>query len=141
MPPVASPETICWRRVSIPKVGSPDGVVLPDFLRRAREDDAPGLEEVRMVGEAERERRVLLDQEHADAFALVDGAHDPEDLLDHQGRKAERRLVEKKHARPEHESAGESEHLLLAARERARGLAAALPQHGEVAVDALHVLV
>ena len=61
-------------------------------------------------------------------------------LLDHEGGEAERRLVEKEQARAEHQRPAEGEHLLLASRQRARGLAPALPEHREVAVDALHVL-
>ena len=40
--------------------------------------DAPGLQQVGVVGELERERRVLLDQQHADAVLLVDRAQDLE---------------------------------------------------------------
>ena len=73
-----------------------------------------------MVGEPEGEGRVLLDEEHAHAVPLVDRADDPEDLLHHERGEPEGRLVEKEQARPQHQRAGEREHLLLPAGERAR---------------------
>ena len=46
-----------------------------------------------MVCEIQRQRRVLLDQQHADAICFVDVAHDLEDLLDDQWRETERGLI------------------------------------------------
>src|SRR5262249_60915021 len=78
----------------------------------------------------ERHVRVLLDQEHGDP-ALVDLANRAEDLAHEQGRESERRLVQEQEARARHESAADGQHLLLAARERARALLLALEQSRE----------
>src|SRR6185437_5607532 len=58
----------------------------------------------------------------------------------HQRRQAEGRLVEQQQLRPQHQRARDRQHLLLAARERARLLASALPESREIAVDALEIL-
>ena len=54
--------------------------------------------------------------------------NDVEDLLDENGRKTHGRLVEHQKLGVRHERAAHGEHLLLAARERAGDLAAALLQ-------------
>ena len=46
---------------SIAEVRAADGVVAPDFFRRAADDDAAGLNQIGVVGEIEREVGVLLD--------------------------------------------------------------------------------
>ena len=58
---------------------------------------------------------VLLDQQHADAFVTVDGAQDSEDFLHDERRETERWLVEQQELRPQHQSARDRQHLLLAA--------------------------
>ena len=55
-------------------------------------------------------------------------------------REAERRLVEEEQARPAHQRAGDGEHLLLAARQRAAALVQALLQAREEGADALEIL-
>src|SRR5438094_7028929 len=78
MPPVASPETTCWRKISIGSVSeirASDGVVPAELGGRARHDDAAGLEEVGMVRQVERRRHVLLDEQDADALHLADHAY------------------------------------------------------------------
>src|SRR5437667_7363726 len=129
MPPVASPDTTCWRKMStmfwwgataapppgppndfpearylrspwsVAEVGAADGVVAAQVGRRAGHDDAAGLEEIRVVREIEGDGRVLLDEEHAHAFLPVDGSHDAEDLSHDEGGEPERRLVEEEQAR------------------------------------------
>ncbi len=49
---------------SIAEVGATHVLVRPDLFRRARHDDRTGFEKIGLVGDAERERRVLLDDEH-----------------------------------------------------------------------------
>ena len=62
---------------------------------------------------------------------LLQLLEDLEDLVDHQRREAERRLVEEQELRPREQRAGDRELLLLAARElRARPVAVA-PEHRE----------
>src|ERR1051325_3817649 len=99
MPPVASPDTTCCTKVSnavllVPEIGAADRVVLAEDLRRTLHDDAPGFEQEDVVGEVERERRVLLDEQDADAGLRVHRAEDLEDLAHDHRREAERRLVE-----------------------------------------------
>ena len=72
--------------------------------------------------------------------SLVDGAQDAENLLHHQRRQAEGRLVQQQQLRPQHQRARDREHLLLAAGQRARLLAQALLQAREIAEDALKIL-
>ena len=106
----------------------------------ARHDDAAGLEHVGVVGELERQRRVLLDQQHAHLLLLVDAAHDAEDLLHDQRRQAERRLVEQHQARPQHQRAADRQHLLLAARQRAGLLLQALLEAREIVEDRVELV-
>src|SRR5438034_1969024 len=106
MPPVASPETTCWTKISIHSVSEvrpSDGVVPAELGGRARHDDAARLEEVGMIGKVERRRDVLLDEQDADALLPVDRVHDPEDLTGDERREPERGLVEEQQARPQHE--------------------------------------
>src|SRR5512133_3659176 len=102
-PPAASPITICWASCvqskassigSVPEVGAADGLVAPEFGAGALDGNPADLEHVRARGGVEGEGRVLLDDEHREPFALVQLAHDPEDLADDHRRQAERRLVE-----------------------------------------------
>ena len=79
------------------------------------------------VGDLERHRHVLLDQQDGEAF-LAQRGDQVEDLLHHLGRKPERGLVEQQELGPRHQGAGDGEHLLLAARQEAGLLARALAQ-------------
>src|SRR5437899_9714178 len=126
MPPVASPETTCWRKISIGSVSeirASNGVVPAELGGRARHDDAAGLEEVGMVGEVERRRHVLLDEQDADALLAVDRTDDAEDLADDERREPERGLVQEQEPRPHHERTRDGEHLLPAAGEAPADLA------------------
>src|SRR5207245_9595015 len=102
MPPVASPETTCWTKISIGSVSevrASDGVVPAELGRRPRHDDAARLEEVGVIGEVERRRDVLLDEQDAHALLAVDGAHDAEDLAGEERRESVRGLVVEAQAR------------------------------------------
>src|SRR2546428_623634 len=137
MPPVASPETTCWTKISIGSVSevrASDGVVPAELGRRPRHDDAARLEEVGVIGEVERRRDVLLDEQDAHALLAVDGAHDAEDLAGDERRESERGLVEEEQARPQHERAPDREHLLLAPGEAPGGLTPSLAQHRKIVV-------
>src|SRR3989442_11833331 len=138
MPPVASPETTCWTKIStgsVSEVRASDGVVPAELSRRPRHDDAARLEEVGVIGEVERRRDVLLDEQDAHALLAVDGAHDAEDLASDERREAERGLVEEEQARPQHERAPDREHLLLAPGEAPGGLTPSPPPHRKIGVD------
>ena len=87
--------------------------------------------DVAAVRELERVEGVLLDQEHGEPVLRVELADGVEDLPHDQRREAERRLVEQQQPRPRHQRAGDRQHLLLAARQRAAALVQALLQARE----------
>ena len=72
-----------------------------------------------------RERHVLLDQQDGDAF-LVQHLDDLADLRDHARHQPFGRLVEQNDLRLQHHGAGDRQHLLLAAGQRAARLVAPL---------------
>src|SRR4029077_13924402 len=131
-PPEERPITICCAScvqskassTSVAEVGASDGFVAPQGRALARDRDLADLEHVRARGRLERKRRVLLDDEHGQALALVQLADDPEDLPDHNRREPERGLIEQQQPRSQQERPGERQHLLLAAAEGARALVA-----------------
>ena len=104
------------------------------------EHHAARLEHVGAVRGAERHARVLLDEQNGRA-RLAERREEPHDLLHDEGRQAERRLVAQEQPRPAHQRAADGEHLLLAARQRARELRAPPVQHGKQAIGLLHARV
>src|SRR6516164_10856342 len=88
-------------------------------------DDGTGLQHIAAARCLERVACVLLHQQHARARG-VDGANGAKDFLDQQRRQAERGFVEAEELGFAHHAAGERQHLLLAARERAGMLRRAL---------------
>src|SRR5438874_10077610 len=99
MPPVASPETTCWMKMStmpprlVPQVRAADRVVLAQGLGWHLQHDASRLEQEDVVGEVEGHGGVLLHEQDGHALP-VHRAKDAKDLAhDHRGQ-AERRLVE-----------------------------------------------
>ena len=113
--------------------------MLTQLGARALDRDAPRLEHVRARGRGERHCRVLLDHEHGQPLLLVQPPDDAEQLGDDERREPERGLVEEEQPRREHQRAGEGEHLLLAAGERARLLREPLAEKREPGEDALEV--
>src|SRR5581483_9668927 len=110
-----------------------------ELLARAGKHDAPGVEDVRAVGESDRTRGRLLDEEDRATFRsqLLERL---EDEIDHERRKTERRLVEQDQSRPADQRPRDRELLLLPSREASgRGLDVGL-QDREPAEDALEVL-
>ena len=96
------------------EIEAPDALVGPDRLARALEPVEPELEDVRVVRDLERLRRVLLD--HQDGLAATpEIPDDPEDLLEDERGQAQGRLIEEHEPRPEQEGAAHLQHLLLAA--------------------------
>src|SRR5207244_1407254 len=77
----------------------------------------------------QQDRRAALAQ-------LVDRV---EELVDDDGRETHRDLVHHQHARLAHKPSAECQHLLLAARQRARGLRQALAEPGERADDVVEL--
>ena len=104
--------------------------LVAQLLRAPGEAHHAALHHVRAVREAERDGRELLDQQHADP-RLGDRADRRDQPLDHDRREAERQLVDDHEPRLGHERLREHDHLLLAARQRAGGVAQALLELGE----------
>src|SRR5580658_1804450 len=92
------------------------------------------LHEIDALARREGERHVLLDQQDRDALP-VQRVDDLSDLRHHARHQAFGRLVEQDDPRLEHHGAGDREHLLLAARQRAARLAAPLGEHREIGED------
>jgi len=110
-----------------------------ELLRGTFERHAARLEHVRAIGEAQRKRGVLLDEQHRGP-AVADAGDHRADRLDHDRREPERRLVEQNQRRPRHQRAADGEHLLLATGQRSGELLTPLLQHRERVEDARHVL-
>ena len=91
-------------------------------------------EHVRAVGERDRQRAALLDEQDRDAV-LADAAERLEQRLDDGRREPERRLVEQQHVGPREQRTRDRELLLLAARERA---GVALRELGDDREEAAH---
>ena len=89
------------------------------------------LHDVDALAGLQGQRHVLLDQQDRDAFA-VQHVDDLPDLRDHARHQPFGRLVEQDDLGLEHHGAGDRQHLLLAARQRAAGLVAPLGQHREI---------
>jgi hypothetical protein len=97
---------------------------------RPSSEYAPLLEEVRVVGDGEREPRVLLHEEHRDPLA-IQALDDPEDLFHDHRREPQGRLVHHEQARAGHQCPRHRQHLLLPTGESTGGLAGALLQNGK----------
>src|SRR5688500_803337 len=95
---------------------SSDLVVLPERPRVGRVHDSSLAHDVRMIGDGDGKRRVLLDEQNRDAFALQ-----PPDqrghFADDGGRKSLRRLVHDQQRRIGDERARDRQHLLFPAAE------------------------
>ena len=120
------------------EIGLPHAVVVQERGAGAGERDAAVLQHVSLAGELERDRHVLLDQ-HAGEPVAVQVTHGLQDALHDGGRQAQRGLVEHDELGRAHQTAADGEHLLLAARQRAGGLRAALGQHREQRIDPLQI--
>ena len=94
------------------------------------------LHEVDALAGGEGERHVLLDQQDGDAFP-VQHVDDLADLRHHARHQAFGRLVQQDDLGLQHHRARDRQHLLLAARQRAAGLAAPLGQHAENSANTL----
>src|SRR5437867_4838728 len=120
------------------QIRSADIGVLRQLGRGSRQRDGAGLEHVPSVGDGERHRGVLLDQENRHSLA-VDVADRVEDLLDEDGSQPHARLVEQQEPWVRHERPPDREHLLLAAREGAGYLSQALGQPWKQSEDPLEI--
>src|SRR5882757_1328253 len=89
------------------------------------------LHDVDALARFKRQRHILLDQQDRDALAMQ-RIDDLVNLRDHAGHQPFGRLVEQDDLRLQHHGTRDGEHLLLAAGQRAAGLAAPLAQHREI---------
>src|SRR5581483_458381 len=96
--------------------------VRQQLASRAVHADAASLHDVSAVGKLQRKIGILLDQQHGHP-GLAEAAHRAHHFRYHERREAKRRLVEQQELRSGHHGAAEGEHLLLAAGQRAGGLA------------------
>src|SRR5580700_7773365 len=80
----------------------------------AFEYDAAGFQHVAVVGDSERHARILLHQKDCDAKLASDARHAPCQILDHDGRQAERKLVDEQQFGFAHDGAADRQHLPLA---------------------------
>src|SRR5215831_9866997 len=103
----------------------------------AVEHDATVLHHVAMVGDRERDRGALLDQQDGDRKLAPDLGGALRQVLDHHGREAERKLVDQHELGSAHQRAAERQHLPLAARQKAAEPAAQLGEPGEELEDHL----
>src|SRR5262249_49100155 len=97
----------------------------------AVEHDATILHHVAMVGDRERDRGALLDQQDRDIELLPDRGEPADEFLDHDRREAERELVDQEQFGSAHEGAAERKHLPLASRQEAGEAAAQVGEAGE----------
>ena len=88
---------------------------------------------------AQRDMRVLLDEQHRHALLAVDALDDGEDVFHDEWREAQRGFVQQHQARLADQRAGDGQHLLFTAREIAGELLAPLLQARKVAVGLLGV--
>jgi len=114
----------------VPEVRLLDGLVVQQVLRRTVHDDPAGLDHVAVVGDGQRLREVLFDQQDGDA-GFVDTLDHVQHLGDELRRDAPRGLIEHQQLRARHQAARDCQHLLLAAAHRAGELRRALLENGE----------
>src|SRR6266550_6913179 len=127
------------RTISAPKIRPLDLRHAGELGARAGELDAAVLQHIGVVGEPQRGGGHLLDQDDRRSL-LAQRADRARDLLHQQRREPHRRLVHEDDARLRHQASGDRQHLLLAARKRARKLAAPFTQDRETRHLALHQL-
>src|SRR5881296_1607138 len=136
--PIMSPLSTCWRKssivVSAAEVHALDVLARFEVARGAASHQASDLEEVGVVRDLQGLARVLLDHQDRQA-ARVDLLDLVEEAVENFGCQAERGLVHEEEPGPRHQGAGDREHLLLAAGERAGELCLSLAQQREQRED------
>src|SRR5216684_1850661 len=104
-------------------------------LGAAVEHDAAVLHHVAVVGDGERHRRALLDDEDGDAELAPDLSEPAQQVFHHHRREPERKLVDQQQFRGADDRARQRQHLPLAAGEEAADPAAQLGAPGEALMD------
>src|SRR5262249_33339408 len=126
-----------WRPDLLPPQVKPShALVVPDGVARALVAVLAELQHVGVIGDLQRLGGILLD--HQDRLTEpAEALDDAEDLLEHQWRHAERRLVEQDQPRLEDQRPRHLQHLLLAAGKIAGAAPSRLAQHGKRLVEPL----
>ena len=110
--------------LDLAEVGVYDGLIGHQLLCRAFENDLSAFHDIAVRRNRKGLMGVLFDEEDCETFG-VQLADDLEDGLNEKRRQSEGRFIEKQEFRLRHEPAGNGQHLLFPAGERAcRGLAA-----------------
>ena len=100
----------------------------------------PRFHDIRLVGDLQRHIRVLFVEKHGDTF-VVDRADNFENILHHQRRKTQRRLIHHDQPRAAHQCTSDRQHLLFTAGKRARLLPMSLLQAGEQTVHVVNIVI
>ncbi|MNT05401.1 hypothetical protein D3C72_1400200 [compost metagenome] len=106
---------------------------------RSVDHDLAVFHDVAAVRHGQRDRGVLLHQQHGGAAFGVDAGDDAEDVLGQLGREAERGFVQQNQFRLCDQRAANGQHLLFAARQVAGQALAPLMQARKVGVDQVKV--
>ena len=134
----SGPQTALGRVVprGRPQKGATQLRVHEQFVALSRVDDPTVGQQIGRGGGAEGARCVLLHQEDRRPRP-GEAMNDVEDLICDQGREAQAGLVQEEQARARHEGPPDGHHLLLAPRERGRGLRGPLAKLREPPEDLL----
>src|SRR5216683_3550758 len=127
------------RTPSEPEVSLANARIILHFGGRAAQNDSSILEDVCAARSIKRDKNVLLDQDERRAFA-IDLLNDLDQVVDDVGSQAERELVDHQELRPGHQAAPDRDHLLLAARQRARIARELVRKRGEMTEHPLQVV-
>src|SRR5215218_2715377 len=114
-------------RLGATEIGLLESRIARELDSRTRHFHGSAVDQVGTVGKGEGVTGHLVHDKERHAF-LSELGKGGEQLLDHERREAERRLVEHQQARLSEKAACQCEHLLLAAGEKAGALAEPLPQ-------------
>ena len=121
-PPEAALRSQCGPVIA--EIGAHQRRVPGNFARAARMLDRTGLQHIGPIGDRQRERRHLVDEQDRRPLPAQLRQEIIEDFQKFR-RQAERRLVEHENFRASHKTAGNGEHLLLTAGNEAGALVAA----------------
>ncbi|EGE57986.1 hypothetical protein RHECNPAF_3500035 [Rhizobium etli CNPAF512] len=122
------------------EIGGADLGIGEQFLAGAAHRHLAVHHHVGAMRQPECREGILLDQEHGEAFLLIELADRLENALDDQRREAKRRFVEQQELRTRHQGAADRQHLLFAARKRAAALGVTFLETRKERKDLLDVL-
>src|SRR5204863_8114837 len=132
MAPNVRPEAMIWMMTSMSgsEIGFDDFGARHQFAALARPGETAIVEKMDAVGLIHDALGILLDDKDRQAGA-AQIEDDPVDLVDDDGRKPQRWLVQHQKIAARHEAAADAAHAPLAARERAGDLIAAVLELGQ----------